>query len=135
MAERILRKKLIQKKRTDVEVSSAGLIDMGGSPADPPAVDLLIKSGFDGSGHRSRLLTESLIDEADKVIVMEEAQRKSIGDIYPGKEGKVFLLKSFSPADKTSDGDIKDCHKKSAYHYRLCFAEIYESIEGLIKCI
>jgi protein-tyrosine-phosphatase len=135
MAERILKKKLRDKKRTDVVVSSAGLYDMGGAPGDPPAADLLARSGFDGSGHHSRLLTEAMIDEADKVVVMEESHRKALRELYPGKGGKVSLLKSYSPASQGSDVDIKDCHKKSNYHYRLCFAEIYESIEGLMRCI
>jgi len=135
MAERILKKQLKSKKRTDVEVSSAGLYDMAGAPGDPPAVDLLIKNGFDAAGHRSRPLTEGMIDEADKVIVMEEAHLTTIRNLYPGKEGKVSLLKSYSPAYRGVNGDIKDCHKKSNYHYRLCFAEIHEAVEGLMRCI
>ncbi len=136
MAERLLKDTLRRKKRSDVQVASAGLIDMGGAAADPPAVELLQKNGVNGAGHQSRLLTEAAIDEADKVIVMEEAQRKTIEGLYPGQAGKVFLLKSFSPPfNRTNGDDIRDCHKKSGYHYRLCFAEIYESIEGLVKCI
>lgn len=109
---------------------------MHGAAGDPPAVEMLVKNGFDGSGHQSRLLTEAMIDEADKVIVMEQSHRASILEKYPGREGKIHLLKSFSPfAGPATDLDIKDAHKKSNYHLRVCFAEIYESIEGLLKCI
>ncbi len=127
---------LKRKNRGNIEVSSAGLLDMHGAAGDPPAVDMLVKNGFDGSDHRSRLLTETLIDEADKVIVMEQSHRTSIMEKFPGREGKIHLLKSFSPfASPTTDLDIRDAHKKSNYHLRVCFAEIYESIEGLMKCI
>jgi protein-tyrosine-phosphatase len=136
IAERILMGKLKAKNVRNVSVSSAGLFDMNGSEADPVAVNLLLKSGFDSSGHISRLLTEDLLTEADKVIVMEESHRQDILDRFPGNEHKIQLLKSFSPfLDSRSDLSIRDCHNKSAYHYRLCFAEIYEAIEGLVKCI
>ena len=57
MAERIFRKKLEEKGRSDIEVSSASLIDMEGSRADPRAIEILTRKGFDCHGHRSRLLT------------------------------------------------------------------------------
>ena len=136
IAERILRGKLKARKREDVVVSSAGLYDMKNSEADPVALSMLLKNGFDASAHRSRLLTEDMLNEADKVIVMEEAQRQKVVEQFPGQEDKICLLKPFSPSfDRKSAPDIKDCHKRSVYHYRLCFAEIYEAIEGLIECI
>jgi protein-tyrosine-phosphatase len=135
MAERILKSKLKQKNRFDVEVSSAALYDMQESAGDPPAVKILLENGFDASGHHSRLLSEEMIDGADMVLVMEESHRKHILEIFPGRENKIFLTKSFLPFFDKMNSDIKDCHRKSSYHLRLCFAEIYDSIEGLLKCI
>ena len=135
MAERILKSRLKQKNRFDVEVSSAALYDMNESAGDPPAVKILEENGFEGSGHHSRLLSEEMIDGADKVLVMEESHRKHILEIFPEREIKIFLMKSFSPFFDKMNSDIKDCHGKSPYHLRLCFAEIYDSIEGLLKCI
>lgn len=139
MAERIFRKKLEENGRGDVEVSSASLVDMEGSPADPVVVDMLKKNGFDGNGHKSRLLTQDIIAEADMILAMERRQREMIIGKYPDVEGKVFVLKPFSGGcTKLSSGDvddIKDPHNLSSYHYRLCFAEIYLAIEGVLKCI
>jgi len=56
-------------------------------------------------------------------------------DQYPQAEGKVRLLKSYSRDYSEADGDIRDPHRMSIYHYRLCFSEIYLSIQGLLKCI
>lgn len=133
MAERILRGKLRGNGCNVAEVSSAALYDMEGMPGDPKVVDILIKNGFDGYGHKSRLLTEYMVAEADKIIVMESVQKEMIIDKYPDAEDKIYLLKSFSASYNGSDEDIKDPYGLSSYHYRLCFAEIYMAVEGLAK--
>lgn len=136
MAERVLRRKLKENNRNDIEVSSAALYGFERASADPRAVELLNKKGFDGYGHKSRPLTEDMIAKADKIIAMEGAHQKAIIDRYPDAEGKVYLLKSFSENYTGLDEDIKDPYALSDYHYRLCFAEIYMAVEGLIKrCI
>ena len=136
MAERIFRKKLEEKGRSDIEVSSASLIDMEGSRADPRAIEILTRKGFDCHGHRSRLLTKDMVAGADKIIVMESIQKEMIIDKYPDAEDKISLLKSFFGDVCRSNDNIKDPYRLSGCHYRLCFAEIYMSVERLCeKCI
>ena len=139
MAERIFRKKSDENGRSDIEVSSASLVDMEGSPADPMVVDILEEKGFDGYGHKSRPLTQDMIVEADMILAMERQHREMLIENYPDAEEKVFLLKPFFGGyTKLSGGDmddIRDPHNLSSYHYRLCFAEIYLAIEGMLKCI
>ncbi len=133
MAERILKGKL--KHDNNIEVSSAGLIEMDGAPADPTACELLLKHGFDCGKHTSRLLTDDMVAGADMIIVMEDAHRKIIIDQYPESEYKIRLLKSFSQNSDNIQRDIKDPYKQSMFHYRSCFSEIYTAIDGLLKCI
>lgn len=135
MAERIFRKKSEENGCGDIEVSSASLFDMEGSSADPRAIEILTRKGFDGHGHRSRLFTEDMVAGADKIIVMESIQKEMIIDKYPDAEDKIYLLKSFSGDVDRSNNNIKDPYGLSSYHYRLCFAEIYLAIEGMLKCI
>jgi protein-tyrosine-phosphatase len=135
MAERILRKKLETKKRKGVIVSSAGLIDMDNMEADPIAASVLDDHGIESSNHHSHLLTEEMVADSDMIIVMENIHRKMIVDQYPDVAGKISLLKSFSPDYNEAFGEIRDPYKLSMYHYRLCFSEIYLSIDGLMKCI
>ena len=136
MAERILKKKLAENNCTNIEVSSAGVYNIEGVSGDPRAVKILTEKGFDGYGHKSKLLTDEMVADADKIIVMENAHKKMIIDKYPEAEGKIFLLKSFSEDDQESYKDIKDPYGLSDYFYRLCFAEIYMTLEGLVKkCI
>ena len=139
MAERILQGQLKKHAKYNIDVSSAALIDMKAAAADPVAAELLIANGYDGSGHKSSLLTESKIDWADLMLVMEGSQGRLILDQFPKAEGKIHLLNSYSQdyaeSNSESNRDIKDPYRMSAYHYRLCFSEIYLAIQGLLKCI
>jgi protein-tyrosine phosphatase len=135
MAERIFRGELQKRGNRKVHVASAALIDMKGAPADPVAVKLLQGGGYDGDDHQSRLLQEEMVEQADLILVMENNQRNLILDRHPLAEDRVKLLKSYSRDYSEADGDIKDPHRMSIYHYRLCFSEIYLSIQGLLKCI
>ena len=135
MAERILIEKLEKNKKKGIDVSSAATIEMHGMPADPKAVEILDEHGFDGSGHNSKLLTEGMVSQADMIIVMESIHKNIILEGYPEAEGKIHLLKSFSPDYNEEYADIKDPYKLSIFQYRLCFSEIYMAIDGLMKCI
>jgi protein-tyrosine phosphatase len=139
MAERIFRTMAENSGRSDISVLSASLLDMKGAPSDPRAAGLLAEKGFACDEHKSRLFTEEMAAETDMIIVMERQQREIIIEKFPDAAKKTFLLKPFSTGDtrQESNGmnDISDPYRKSGYHYRLCFAEIYMGIEGLIKCI
>jgi protein-tyrosine phosphatase len=135
MAERILKGKLEIIKRRDVEVVSAGLIDMNKMSADPIAVGILEDHGFDGSNHQSRLLSEDMASRADMILVMEDRHRKMIADRFPEVAKKINLLKTFSTDYSEESGDIRDPYRLSVYHYRLCSSEIFFAVEGLVKCI
>jgi protein-tyrosine phosphatase len=135
MAERIFGKQLRKRALQNVKAESAGLLDLEGADADPRAVSILREKSIYGSGHRSRLHSAEMIDRADRVLVMEEAQRQELLRRHPDAEGKVRLLKSFSPLGDEGNLDIQDPHGRESYRYRSCFAEIYFSVEGLFRCI
>ncbi len=134
LAERILKKILKVKKIHSIEVSSAGLMDMQGAPADIRAARLLYERGMDPTRHRSRPLTDALVHWADVILVMEEVHRDEMIVRYPDARGKVHLLGAFSGGGH-GDKNIKDPHGLTDYHYRTCFAEIYLALDGFIKCI
>jgi protein-tyrosine-phosphatase len=135
MAEQVFRKLSRQAGRSGVQASSAGLLDLGGADADPKAVAILREKGVEAGRHRSRTLTAEMVEGADWVLVMEEAHRDEVLRRHPGAADKVRLLKSFSAHDSGAGLDIRDPHGMTPYHYRTCFAEIYFSLEGLLRCI
>lgn len=135
MAEAIFKERLKKHGKQDITVSSAALVDMKGEPADPIAAKILMENGFDGTDHRSTLLTDDFVSGADMVVVMEENQRRLIIERYPEAETKIHLLKSYTKGYKETDSDIKDPHRMSVYHYRLCFSEIYLAVDGMLRSI
>jgi len=135
MAERVFRALSRRAGRSDLQASSAGLLDLGGAEADPHAAAILRAKGVDASGHRSRTLSAGMVEAADWVLVMEEAQRDEVLSRHPVAGGKVRLLKSFAAQADGAGLDIRDPYGMTRYHYRTCFAEIYLSLEGLLRCI
>lgn len=135
MAERILLGRLEKDKKTHIQVSSAGIIDMEGAPPDSISRDILHEHKFNGDGHISTPLTDEMVTDANMIIVMENIHREILYNKYPESKGKIYLLKSFSRDYGEEYGDIKDPYKLSIFHYRLCFAEIYMAIDGVLKCI
>jgi protein-tyrosine-phosphatase len=141
MAERVLASRLKRAGINGVEVSSAGLLDMQGAPADKIARQILRENGIEDEGHHSQVINEVMIGEADLIITMERKQLQIIGDRYPQAIDKLRTLKSYLPEPdygKSSgdvSGDIRDPYKQSIFYYRLCFSEISLAMEALVKCI
>ena len=135
MAERILKGHLKKGGEKHIHVSSAALLDMKGADADPVAAGLLMENGYDGSGHRSSFLTDRQIDQADLILVMENSQKRLVLDRFPKADGRIRLLKSYSENYSDADPDIRDPYRMSIYHYRVCFSEIYLSVQGLLESL
>jgi protein-tyrosine phosphatase len=136
MAERVLKNLLKRHDIRNVDVSSAGLLDMKGAPADAVARQILQESGIDDAGHQSRLVNEEMIRRADLIVTMERRQLQRIGDLYPEFIPKLRVLKSYLPGVVSVETqDVRDPYRRSIFHYRLCFAEISLAMGEMIKCI
>ncbi len=132
MAEAALKEKLKKKRRTDITVSSAALIDMKATPADPLAVKILRENSIESEGHISTVLTDEMVVNADLIVVMEKSHKNLLSERYPEAEEKIRLLKSFVKGCQEFDSDIKDPYKLTIYHYRLCFAEISTAVGAML---
>ena len=93
MAEAILRQRIASVGLTDqVEVLSAGMWARNGQPASENVNTVLAARGIPLTDHRSQTLTPELLDQADLILVMEEAHRRSIFHLAPKHLHKVMLL-------------------------------------------
>jgi protein-tyrosine phosphatase len=92
----------------DIEVRSAGLNAVVGSPMDATSLRLLSeKNGVDGSEHRALQLVPSMLLGADLVIGMEKDHLAEMMEVAPEARGKIFLL------DKWLDGrDVPDPYRR-----------------------
>jgi protein-tyrosine-phosphatase len=80
----------------EVEVKSAGVFAQEGQEASRPAIAVLAERNVPLSGHHSLAVSPALLAEADIVLVMEEAHRRSLFYLAPQHLGKVFLLTEMS---------------------------------------
>lgn len=126
MAMGLLRRRLAQDGLDgEVIVTSAGVYGLDGSPASQPGVDVLAERGIDISGHRAHTVTKQEIAEADLVLVMEEAQRKTLFYSYPDQLIKIFLLSEMSGDYR----DIKDPYRRPREEYERCADDLTMLIE------
>ncbi len=93
---------LLQKRVTglrlsdDVRVVSAGVWAREGQTASANASAVLAERGISLDSHRSQLVSVSLLEQADIVLVMEEAHRRSLFYLAPQYLSKIFLLSEMS---------------------------------------
>ena len=129
MAEGLLKKKLAELGRKDIEVFSAGLTASSfGATAE--TTDLLIKEGINMSTHRSRAVDKDLIKKSDLILVMERLHEERIMRFAPEVKNRVFLLKEFA---KINDNNlnIEDPIGRPADFYAKTFATIKQAIERI----
>lgn len=110
MAEHIAKAKL-KERGLNWQVQSAGLFATPGMPMADHARDVLHGRQIKAS-HKSRLVTEKLLDGADVVLTMTEAHRADLVQRFPRARDKTHALLRFIADDdpggagnsKTADG-------------------------------
>jgi len=98
-------KKIIADKQGDIDVSSAGASALDGLPASSLAVEVASKHSIDISGHRSRLLSRTLVKEADLIITMGAMHRETVAVIEPDALAYTYLLTDLC---NDEEGDVAD---------------------------
>lgn len=95
-------------KRDDnhhLTISSAGTWTVDGQPATPEAQKEAKQYGLNLSLHKSRVINEDILSQADLVLVMEHNHKEAITQEFPFSTSKVFLL---SEAANGASYDIPD---------------------------
>jgi tRNA threonylcarbamoyl adenosine modification protein (Sua5/YciO/YrdC/YwlC family) len=134
MAEALLKKRLQDSVRSDVEVISAGLILLGGLGPTEGTRGVLEAVGIDASSHRSQRLTKEMAKRSDLILVMEKVHEDNVLKIAPEVKNRVFLLKEFA---KIKDGDlgVADPLGHSFEFYQKTFDVIKDAVERIINII
>src|SRR5688572_8376268 len=90
LAEAIARRELQRRGWSHVEVASAGLAARDGSEASHNAMVVARRHKLDLSQHRTRALTEPLLDWADLVLTMGPGHLASLNALGAGNKGVVL---------------------------------------------
>lgn len=101
MAEAILRK-IAQDEELEIEVRSAGVSAMNGSPASREASQVLKEKGIKHS-HRSQVIQPELVDWADLILTMTRTHKYFVISEYPDSMEKVYTLKEYACLDPVKE--------------------------------
>ena len=127
LAEGIARSLLVDGE--PFSVSSAGTSAMEGLPASVHSTEVGRQHGIDLSGHRSRLLSGTLVREADLIVTMGRGHIETVGAIEPDALVYTRLLADFS---EDLDGDIDDPIGGSIETYARTYLNLLNGVEAML---
>ena len=117
---------IAEKNDLDVLIDSAGVFADIGAPATDEAIRAMQKRGIYLSGHRTKPLTDELIDMADLILVMTGAHKKLIEGMA---KDKVYTLTEYAGGE----GDIPDPFGGDDEEYELTAAAIYDALVDIAE--
>jgi len=128
LAEALLKRALHERGVEDVSVESAGTGAWDGAPASEGAYLVALERGLDLSGHRARLLTREIVEDAAMILTMARHHRARVHEL--GGEGRVHVLGEY--VGKTGeDAEVGDPFGGDLEVYRDTCAEL----EALIATV
>ncbi|MCX5668572.1 MAG: L-threonylcarbamoyladenylate synthase [Candidatus Omnitrophica bacterium] len=134
MAEAYLKKLLHKNHRTDIQVSSAGVMAISGMGASLETREVLAKEGMDVEAHRSQRITQELVEQSDIILAMENVHEDKILQLVPEVKNRLFLLKEFAKINE-SNLDITDPAGSSLEFYQDTFLTIKDAVERISKIL
>ncbi len=109
--------------------SSAGIMAFPGSPASENSLQVMQEHGLDLSHHRTTLLDQRLVQDADLILAMTPAHKAQIVSFYPASVSKVFTLLEYAG----DPGQVQDPFGGDIEVYRRTAAQIKDAVEKVIK--
>lgn len=126
MAEHLLRRMIARRGDGDrMRVSSAGTWCDLDQPATLLAQAALRAVGLDLSTHRSRPVTQQLVDDADLILVMTRAHLSDVVARFGRVEFKIHLLSEMVGKRY----DVLDPYQGTAPEYEACRDELTDLLE------
>ncbi len=92
VAAALLRDRLRQRGLSDWQVGSAGTWAMASRGASRYSIQVSARNGLDISGHRSAMVDEAYLSEADLVLTMEDGHAEALRAEFPNLAYKVHML-------------------------------------------
>ncbi|MEJ2747218.1 MAG: low molecular weight protein arginine phosphatase [Anaerolineae bacterium] len=92
VGEALLRDRLQRKGLDDWVVSSAGTWANWVRGPSQFSIEVMAQAGFDISGHRARMIDETLLQQADLVLCMEPNHVEALKYEFPAYADKIYLL-------------------------------------------
>jgi tRNA threonylcarbamoyl adenosine modification protein (Sua5/YciO/YrdC/YwlC family) len=130
MAEYLLRKKIQEAGRSDIDISSAGTFAFFGMGPTQETLRLIREIGLDASEHRAQRITAEILKQADLIFAMERRHKEDIVRIAPATKERVHLLGEFVNWN-LSDIEVQDPIGQPEDVYKSVFQKIGAAVEKL----
>jgi protein-tyrosine-phosphatase len=131
MAEGILKARLKEAGRDDIDVSSMGIHAPKEQKASAEAVSVSAKHGIDLSHHQSRQLVFDELRVADYIFAMERYHKDYIRTFVPQTGDKLALLASW-PGKEKKDHEIPDPIGGTQGDYEKSYNRISSQIDRIM---
>lgn len=115
----------------DIKVVSAGVATRPGEPVSENSVVALRKVGIDISQHRSRTLSQQMLNEALLVLCMTESHRSLIQLQAAPVPARLHLFREFLPPPAAHE--IADPYGGPLKVYEAARDEMVEAIPGIVN--
>lgn len=140
MAEAVIRHRLVQAGLAEhIVVESAGTGGWHkGEPADPRAVEVLSKHGYDGSEHRARQIKPADFGQVDLVLALDRDNLAELHRIAPddAARGKIQMLRTYdSGALDAGELDVPDPFFGEPADFEHALRLIERAADGLLSTI
>jgi protein-tyrosine phosphatase len=139
-AEHLARKLTVNAATGEKAFYSVGLHVSQSLPPPREAILVAESFGIHLNGHRSRKLSQKMIESFDIVIAMQVWQFQTLRKTFPKYQDKIFLLPLFDSAESTkqrgfSQYNIQDPYGRSTDEFYACFQRIKRCLEELFEFI
>ncbi len=134
MAEYLFRSALeleSDPKLRSLRSASAGIAAPNGSPASTNAILAMQPLGIDLAPHRSRLLTQQIVDNSFAIFCMTPSHVAVIEDNFQVSTPHLFLLRELIP--NSNDRSLPDPFGGTLAEYERCRNAIEEAIPSIIQ--
>jgi protein-tyrosine phosphatase len=109
---------------------SAGFHPLDGRTTPDWAIDLAAEYGVNLAHHRSRDLTNAMVESADAIFVMDRKNYREFIGQFPRAKNKVYFLGLFADSPWA---EIDDPYGVTQDKARICYHRIVLSIKGVVK--
>jgi len=119
-AERIL-----QKLTPNKTITSAGIGALVDHPIEKNAAALLDMHNYPSENHHARQVSNSIINNAELILVMEKKHQQVLMQKYPSASGKIMMLGQWS-----NEEEIPDPYRKSKEAFEYAFTQIEKNCQA-----
>jgi len=134
MAELMLKSALSEYHEAGITVLSAGIHATPGTEAHPQARVAARELGMPLDWHRSKLLTEDMVTNADAVFAMDFQNLAELLTRFPQSRNKIFMLSAYGEGAQRGR-PIADPYFGDQEQTSRCYAELQICVTNLANCL